>query len=1037
MAENAFTKVKSAIASQADAILASYGVRHNKEGTKLKADFTTGFLCPLCGDKSGSASFTNQLYLKCHQCSVKADVFDWLSRFTGRGAWDICKELATTLNVDLPKAKRAARTPRGMPPRMTEDLLQQAMVDLWDHKDAEPARATLKERKMDDQQLISNLEVGWIRGWIVFANRNADGQLQDRYRGWNPGNPKLKWQWFGMGTGGPGIWPCHKAPKDSKVLMLEGEGDVMTAIVRLRLHEQGWHVCTWTAGASSCPQPKDIPRHLHGKEVFIGYDNDVFQGPDYSNYVIQTKPGKNPTHALLGQQQRLRNLLDKLCPLWERLQGHVTVLKCPVDPHENYGGDFRDWVDAGGRDLLQDWKAFPFADLPEFGKHVLSMPFAEVFDNPHKRVRTRVQVDSIARDDVSFSKLFEMRCEMGQHASCASCPGARLFPDQMIDMSDYQRELAVGLAADNVTDKIVKDVIQKPRGCPRIEVVPISVQNGSQWRGGVEAVDGDATQRSLQIFSKEPPTLSGDMEIEGIAYPDEKGTGMVFLASSVKYLDQGDYDLSEVVNDLRSECPSFSDNISDIDKYLDQRARDLAYNVTKIHGRRDIIIAHDLLMHSVLRAPLFGSVQRAWLDICVYGDTRSGKSMTFQRLAKFTGLGMHKAAVSNMSRAGVLMGADRQGNLKPGMFPRNNGKAIFLDEFHFFVEKNRVDDHPMTWLQQARDQGVCSGIKIYGSRDLPAAVRLCIIANWMGQKQRAFQFDCQHLLALYSAPEILSRLDFGLPVSGKPTQKHLDKTPQFWTKERTRSLILRAWAMDHSQVIIDDACFQLAKECCKDWEGIYDTERVPLFTPEEKPNSILRIAIAIANICFSHPKDDPNSVHVRKVHVQWAANWMIHTWEVSGYDLFSKKRMEQQTVSRIFEAERLFTVSLGLSEGDVAASVLEGFLQPFDIKEIQLLTSLPPLEASQWLSKQVSNHVFEKVKANNGYNIHYQLTNGGDVMLASMIRLASSNEEEWARRYASLKQWQLARLGGQSEPDLTPINEQDWDHLDTGTDLPF
>lgn len=1021
MADSAFSLVKAALPAQADAILAEFGIKHHKEGTKLKGDWTTGYLCPLCGDKSGSASFTHQLFLKCHQCATKADVFDWLAKHTGKRPWDLCKELAERLQVKLPTSgKPAAKSARSMPTRMTEAVLQQAIHDLWDNPDAAPARAILAERKLDDQVLLSHLEVGWIKGWIVFISRDENGGLFDRYRGWNPGNPKLRWMWFGSGSGGPGIWPCVSTGPFERVMLLEGESDVLTALARLRLHEQGWRVVTWTAGATSCPQAKDVPRELGGKPLFIGYDNDVFQGPDYENYYVETKPGKDPGHARLAAEQRLRNLLQKVAPLFVSMGCSVSIMQCPVDPREKFGGDFRDWVDQGGREL-SDWKTFPFDDLPEYGKLILDLPFSEVFGTLHKLVRTRTQIEAVARDDVILSNLFEMKCEMGLHPACAACPGARQFPDKLIDMTDFQRELAVGLEQQNVSDKIVKDVIQRPKGCPRVEVVPIDVVNGSEWKG-MQPGKVHETQKTLHVFSHDPPSLSGEMEIEGIAYPNARGNGLVFLAEKVRQLDKAEVDLAPVLHELLLECPAFSDRIEDIDAFFDRRVRDLSYHVTKIYGRRDIHIAHDLLAHSAHRATLFGATQRAWLDICVFGDTRTGKSLTFRRMIEFHGMGVHHTAVSNISRAGLLMGAGKDGMLKPGMMPRCNKKMMMLDEFHFLVQNNS-SEHPMSWMQSARDDGVASGVKIYGNRDLPAAVRLVTVANWMHNKRKIYQFDCEHLGALYGAPETLARLDFALVVNEQPTQLTLDKVPQFWTKERTRALILRAWSQEPNQIIIDDDAADLAKSYCREWQDSFDCEQLPLFTPEEKSYSLQRIAIAVANAVFSHPKNDPYSVHVRKVHVEWAANWLMRTWKLSGYDIYSQRRRESQKIVRIFEAERMFTFSLGLEDPEIAGSRLEQFLTPFGSNEIITLTGLEPMLANNWLSRQVALHVFERVREKNAYTVRYQLTRGGQQLLGNLIRLSEGDVAAWVARYQAIRTWSNA-VG---EPDLVPMNADSWE----------
>lgn len=1019
--DNAFRRVKSAIVSRAEEVVRELGIKHLRDSVSMTAQWTDGFLCPFCGDRSGSGSMTRELFLKCHQCSIKLDVFSWVAKRDGKQPWQVMRELGDRLQVPTDSSPRATRSFRSMPSRMSEDILSIAQRALWESPDASGARAMLAERKLDDQVLLTELGLGYVKGWVVFSQRDEHGGLRDRYRAWNPA-AKIKWMWYGSGSGGPGIWPALKPQDGDKILLCEGESDVMAAMTRLRLHEQGWHVCTWTAGATSCPKPSDIPREFYGREIHICYDNDVFQGPNYQEYFVEAKPGKDINNVRAALMQRLRNLLTKVAPLFESLGCRVVIRECPVDPRKKWGGDMRDWISEGGHNL-DDWKAYPFDQLPEFGKMVQEVPFASVFTELHKPIRTVAQVEAIARDDVTISKIYQMNCEIGQHPSCTICPGARLFPDGMVDMSNYQRELTVGLEVEDVSRNIIEHVIQKPKGCPRVEVIPLKVHVGSEWRAMASGKAEDTTQRSLHIFSLDAPSLSGEVQIEGTVFPNERGNGVVMLAETVKSLERTDVDLVPVINDYLQHTPAFSDRIEDIDDYLTERSNDLAANVTKIYGRRDIHIAHDLLMHSARRANLSGSRQRAWLDICVFGDTRTGKSLTFRRMFEHHGLGLHSTAVSNISRAGLVMGADKQGMLKPGLFPRSTGKALMLDEMHFLVQ-NSPHEHPMSWLQSARDDGVVSGVKIYGNRDLPAEVRFVTIANWMRNRRRAYEFSCEHLMALYGSPETLARLDFGLSVEGKPTQNHLDQSAHWWNKERTRMLILRAWAQDCDQVVIDDDAHQHAKDRCEQWVGVYDSEHLPLFTPEEKPNSILRIAISLANICFSHPKKDPYSVHVRKVHVEWAARWLEYCWKQSGYDRFSGKRIEAQEVVKPYEAEKYLTVKLYLQDPALAESVLSQLLTPFSASEVASITGLEFMESNKWISKMVGLRVFERTRASNGYNVLFCLTRGGDRLIHNLMRAAQEDEKNWTNRYNTMLSWVV---GDNPPGNMLPMNSEPWE----------
>ena len=1036
--ENVFKQVKEAVARQAKAIIAEYGIKHARGDVELKGNWTTGFLCPFCGDKSGSGSFTQELFFKCHQCSYKGDVFDTFGKLLSVTPWEACKSLGERCNVEVKtKLGRKAVSGRSMPKRMTDDVLEVAMRDLWDHKEAEPAREMLKERGLLDQRLLISLGCGWIKGWIVFTRRDDQGALTHKYRGWSPNDPKVKWRWFGEGAGGPGIWPGHAAPDGTKVLLCEGEGDALTAMAKLRMHEHGWHVATWQAGATSSPAARDIPRSWHGKEVHVAYDNDVFQGKNYGKYHVTTKPGKNPDHARDAAKQRLRKLLEGVCPTLASVQCKVTVRECPVDPVEHYGGDLRDWVDAGGRDFVEDWKAYKFEDLPSIDSVIMDLSFDEAMETTGERVRTSIQVEATQGDDKPFPLQYEMQCEMGQHASCAQCPGAIKFPDGLIDMAEYPRERVVGIECGNPIEYYVRNIVQRPRACPHLELVCTRSKNASIWKGCRPGHSDETTQRTMTIVSEEPPSLTGEAQVTGTVYSDARGAHRVMHAESVVPLDKIEIDIGSFRYDFLKHLPHATNRIEDLDAYLLNRWQDLAHNVTRIHGRQDIQIAFDLLAHSVVEFEMDGKNQRGWLDACIYGETRSGKSETFRRLIEHNQVGDYHTAVSNITRAGLVMGADRQQFLKPGLFPRCNRKMLVLDEWHFMVQNNAKGnkEHPMTWLQSGRDEGKVSGVMIYGSRTLPAKVRFCTIANWMRNKKRSFQFPCQHVAALYGSPETLARLDFALPVEKEVTQRTTDPTPQFWTAERSRALIMRAWSQDKSQVHLDPQAVKDALKRCEGWEGQYDSEDIPLFTPKEKTISIMRIAISIANMTFSHLAHDPYTVHVRPVHVEWAANWLEHTWIAQGYDVYSKSRMRAAVVDNPLVAEKMLTLSLGLDDAAFAIPILGMLLEPFGANDLEGMLGKERYECSKWISMMQGLHVFEKVKTGGtSYFSSYSTTRGGADLIRDLLQLCDTNPGTYASRYRQFVTWGATATSQEPEPLKEAMNHDDDDY---GQTIPF
>lgn len=905
-----FSAVKKAVAQNPEAILGSLGVQIKKH---VRGEWTQA-VCPICDDQNGSASISPEGFLKCHQCAAKMDIFEWVAHKSGGKIHAVAVDLAAQLHVEVkpsPKNRRVGT----MPLYMSEELLDQAIDDLWANDLAEPARKFLADRKLDsDPVLLSELGVGWMKGYIVFAQREHNGLLQDRYRGYLPGG-QLKWQWFGRGTGGPGIWLGHRTiGQQDKILLLEGEWDVLTALLRLRLHEFGWAVGTWTAGASSSPHLRDIPKQWWGRDVHICYDNDVFQGPDYANYWVKDKQSA-------GLEARRKNLLTKVGPAFVDAKCNVYILKVPIDPKVNWGADFRDWVDGGGVDVtkLPSWK---LEELPPLtGAVTQHLDFDDVWDDHiGQRVSVRTQVAAIAGDDLIFPTTCVLKCQLGQLACCTHCMAPKQWPDGVIQMDQFSEVITLGIKNEDLEGYLLRHVVKRPKSCPEARISSVSGKPASYWSGVRPGSDDDTRQRTLAIISTQPPSLSGEVDASGIIYSDNGN--VVLYADYVNQLDRAEVDLGYIQSELNQICPVNAESVEQIDEHLDYRWRDISDRVTRVFGRRDIHIACDLLYHSVAGINVGGKVRRGWLDIAMMGDTRTGKSMTIRSMADWLKLGSVHSAVDNVSRAGLIMGGDHNGMMRPGLLTKSHRKLLAMDEFHWLVRSKQLgEDHPMSWMQSARDEGKVFGVKIYGDRALPAKVRLLTISNWANSKRRTFTHACEHLGWLYGSPETLSRLDFGLIVEGAPSQSGFDVVPERFTLERTKALILRAWAQEPNQVIIEPDAEIYAHDIVSSWRHLYAYEKLPLYTPEEKPHSVLRIAASVANICFSHKRDDPYSVIVKEVHVKWAAEWLKHMWHTSGYDTYSRGLSVVTVCDSPLAIEKLFVVGLRLDDPNAAARI--------------------------------------------------------------------------------------------------------------------
>lgn len=1005
--ESQFKQVKTALSLNPQSTLEALGVNF-KQG--LKGEWSQ-CLCLLCGDKSGSASITQQGFLRCHQCGVKRDIFEWYAQVSDITEYAAMEQIADILHVDL-EIKRH----RGLAPKeMTQDRLRAATEALWNNKDAESCRKFLKSRGLDSPQLLEQFGVGFISGSIIFAQWDQTGRLKTRYRKYTPGAlSQHRWLWSPGKGGATGFWPY--APLQDTIWLMEGEFDVMCAWMQMRLQDQGITAFTWTGGAGAPIPAHMIPEQWRGKEIHILYDNDTFQGNVWEEYRAPTEKKK------LEMELRHKVLIEGIAASFQSQNCKVYLRTIPIDPLETWGGDFRDWVDGGGRDL-KELKSYSFKNMAPKKAPPVETDLRGVFGLIDNDVKTIGEVSTIQQEGVGIYQHAKLECDMNQLSCCANCKGPALFPGRLIDLKDYQSDLANAMVSRDPNAYLLKYVVGKPPACVGAKIKPLKYDSGTKWT----AVYDDPERRAaheLTVISKDEPSLSGDIEITGHVHHHRTGNSVILLASQLRQLDCAEIDLGPYLNDLMEMCPAASTNPEDIQDYVDRRCADLAFNVTHIYGRQPIHIAHDLLMHSAINFSTDGEKHRGWLDISVIGDTRTGKSKTFENLMKFHRLGLMHSCVQNVSKPGLTIAGvpSPEGfKVKPGLFPRSHLKALVLDEFHYMVKMDVLSE-----LQTARDQGTVQASKAYGTRVMPAKVRFANIANWPVDRHR-FRFLCEHFMALYRTPEALSRTDFGLVVAEDPTESGPVEVPHLWTEELVRALILRGWAQDETMVHVQDKALVHAKQIVIAWESKYEPT-IPLFTPQEKLVSLLRLAVAVANWVFSHPPGEPYHAEVRLCHVVWAVSWLEATWRWNEYLSYSNHRMATVDLERPFDAEAALTVELGLDDAKDAPNILGQLLGGMTQSHAGVIVGKEHYDTMKWLNKlsRLGVTIASRSTSNTNHT-DIQLTKAGNTAVRNLIKIAEQHPDHWKFRYAKLSDMSAGPMS--NNPDLTPITAQELFHV--------
>ena len=1030
MERSHFRTVKEAFAANLDTSLSALGITKAKGGNSQWQAIN----CPCCTDTNGSCSIARATgHITCKQCSRKLDLFEWWREQHGcTDDWQACHQVGEALGIQYQAPKKI----RGRAPgRMTAQLLDRAIHNLIEADDAEWARKHFIDRGLWSPQLLAKFGVGFLDGSIVWAQWNPDGSLRDRFRRYTP-LAKVKWSWSKLGAGAPiGFWPAvPEMPADADVLLCEGEMDVLSAWHKMRLHERARPIVafTWTGGAASPLVSSLMPDSWRGRQVFVCYDNDTFQG---ANFDKARAPNPKKLRELCRRRESMmRGVVEKLLAN----NCKVTLLHVDIDPVDHFGADLRDWCDQ--KKTFDELPTYKAEEILERREEPSGIEFTEVGNHAGDFVSFQGSVATIENHSLTVPITSSILCPIGSKTCCRDCPVFRNFSDQEIVWADHRGHLLNALTSKDPETYIIRKMLGKPRACNECAIEHEETVIGSHWTASAGHSDSSGLE-VIEIISMEAPALSGAVGITGWAHHGTKSVGV--FATKLEQLDKPDVDLDEFHQELLQQTPWSSNDQSVIDDYIDSMVRDYANNITQIYGRPELHIGTMLVAHSALYYELDGHRYRAWLDACFFGGTRMGKSETVKRLFEYWKLGTSFTCMENFSRAGLTVGGAENGSrMRPGLFPKNHRKMLFLDEFHHMTTGPR-DQNVMVHLQSARDEGKVSALKVYGDLKLPAAVRLITAGNYANRRQRTFQYLCQHLLAFYGVPEALSRMDFAWCVH-EPVKMIPEEVEHYWTPEIARALILRAWALEPHQIHLADNAVTMAKQVATEWDLIYAADDLALHTGIEKHHSIIRIAIAIANISYSHPDGKPEECEVRLVHVLWAIAWIIHCWENLQYDEFSHRRIASRTVTQPYQVEKWLTVALDLSDPDHGAVILSRLTESNSIRSLQGFiigcgTIDEPRHFAKWLATLIRYSAIVEVTENQ-YHINYVPTEGCLRILRRLITLARDDPDQYAERYQKLERWdsspesKTSLPGIAQNPDLEPL---DGDFYGIDDDCPF
>ena len=324
---------------------------------------------------------------------------------------------------------------------------------------------------------------------------------------------------------------------------------------------------------------------------------------------------------------------------------------------------------------------------------------------------------------------------------------------------------------------------------------------------------------------------------------------------------------------------------------LDFLYDDLTYNVTRIFGRHDLLLAVDLSYHSVVSFRFQGQLlDRGWVEIIVPGDTRTGKSTILKRLVEHYGWG-ELISGENVSFAGIVGGIDDANDRKFvrwGLFPRNDRGFVAIDECQ------EMDPSMIVKLSSVRSSGIA---EIYKIRSLKARarVRSVWIANPRNAKYLAeFAYGIESVRDIVGKPEDIARFDICVTAALNDVPdsvlnlslKDIEPVDHSWSSDLANMHLRFAWTREADHIRFTDEAETAILRFSEKLGKKYDSS-LPIVIRAEQRIKLARLSVAMAVRVMS--VEDLKYVVVKEEHVAavfYYLDW-VYSKESCGYDRFS------------------------------------------------------------------------------------------------------------------------------------------------------
>ena len=333
---------------------------------------------------------------------------------------------------------------------------------------------------------------------------------------------------------------------------------------------------------------------------------------------------------------------------------------------------------------------------------------------------------------------------------------------------------------------------------------------------------------------------------------------------------------------------------------------DMVDNITQIYQRDNILQFFDFIALSPLNFKFLGKrIFKGWAEGLVSGDTRTGKTETLRHMVMHYKCGEFLTSGENSTAAGIMAGVQSSGSgsgawtVNWGALPLNDKKLLVIDEADTLAEQGILGK-----MSGARSSGLVEITKIKKFVAL-ARTRLIFIANPIGGRVSEYAYGVQTVKELFKEQQDIARLDVAVIANENSVDKevvnsrHDKKVDHVYTSELCHQLVMYAWKRTEENIQwgkgAEDYILSESMELSKRYSS-----DIPLVVAAEMRLTLAKFAISAAVRFFSTLKDDPEMLLVRRVHVEYAVDFIKGEYDnpYNGYYDYSMDKIDDMFLDK-------------------------------------------------------------------------------------------------------------------------------------------